>query len=195
VPGSIAAWRPGTTLACPFWFNSRQTRVRSACPLSAVISILPDEEVCNGGECADLVHAQAEGRAVGALRLAEREEISRGIAAGRSLRFIAQGLGRSGGCSAYRPVGLIGTPGSGRCPKPCRLGAMRGYDGASRRSSRWSGRRCEYLRPGRCFRPVNERDRQGLIALLDRNARLMEYLNAIKARPITAALSPGALAE
>jgi hypothetical protein len=34
-----------------------------------------------------------------------------------------------------------------------------------------------------------------LIALLDRNARLMEYLNAIKARPITAALSPGALAE
>jgi hypothetical protein len=54
---------------------------------------------------------------VGALRLAEREEISRGIAAGRSLRFIAQGLGRNGGCSAYRPVGLIGTPGSGRWPE------------------------------------------------------------------------------
>ena len=52
-------------------------------------------------------------RAQVALRLAEREEISRGIAAGWSLRRIAQGLGRSpstvsreirrnGGCSAYR---------------------------------------------------------------------------------------------
>jgi len=48
-----------------------------------------------------------------ALRLEEREEISRGIAAGRSIRRIAQGLGRSpstvsrearrnGGCTAYR---------------------------------------------------------------------------------------------
>jgi DNA-binding NarL/FixJ family response regulator len=34
-------------------------------------------------------------RAVAALRLEEREEISRGIAAGRSIRRIAQGLGRS----------------------------------------------------------------------------------------------------
>ena len=52
-------------------------------------------------------------RASVALRLEEREEISRGIAAGRSIRRIAQGLGRSpstvsreirrnGGCSAYR---------------------------------------------------------------------------------------------
>src|SRR6516162_1865498 len=52
-------------------------------------------------------------RATGALRLEEREEISRGIAAGRSMRRIAQGLRRSpstvsreikrnGGCSAYR---------------------------------------------------------------------------------------------
>ena len=52
-------------------------------------------------------------RAAGALRLEEREEISRGIAAGRSLRRIAQGLRRSpstvsrevrrnGGCNAYR---------------------------------------------------------------------------------------------
>ena len=52
-------------------------------------------------------------RAAGALRLEEREEISRGIAAGRSIRRIAQGLRRSpstvsreirrnGGCSAYR---------------------------------------------------------------------------------------------
>src|SRR5436190_14042274 len=52
-------------------------------------------------------------RTPGALRLEEREEISRGIAAGRSMRRIAQGLRRSpstvsreirrnGGCSAYR---------------------------------------------------------------------------------------------
>jgi len=52
-------------------------------------------------------------RAAGALRLEEREEISRGIAAGQSIRRIAQGLRRSpstvsreirrnGGCSAYR---------------------------------------------------------------------------------------------
>ena len=52
-------------------------------------------------------------RAAGALRLEEREEISRGIAAGRSIRRIAQDLRRSpstvsreirrnGGCSAYR---------------------------------------------------------------------------------------------
>ena len=34
-------------------------------------------------------------RAAGALRLEEREEISRGIAAGRSMRRIAQGLRRS----------------------------------------------------------------------------------------------------
>ena len=52
----------------------------------------------------------------GALRLEEREEISRGIAAGRSIRRIALGLRRSpstvsreirrnGGCSAYRAGG------------------------------------------------------------------------------------------
>src|SRR6516162_1454767 len=52
-------------------------------------------------------------RAAGALRLEEREEISRGIAAGRSMRRIAQGLRRSpstvsreirrnGGCRVYR---------------------------------------------------------------------------------------------
>ena len=34
-------------------------------------------------------------RAVAALKLEEREEISRGIAAGRSIRRIARGLGRS----------------------------------------------------------------------------------------------------
>ena len=52
-------------------------------------------------------------RALGALRLEEREEISRGIAVGRSIRQIAQGLGRApstvsreikrnGGSQAYR---------------------------------------------------------------------------------------------
>ena len=52
-------------------------------------------------------------RALVTLRLEEREEISRGIAAGRPIRRIAQGLGRSpstvsreirrnGGCRAYR---------------------------------------------------------------------------------------------
>ena len=109
--------------------------------------ILLEEEVCDGGDYTDMVHAAAEGqcvadiaralerrnksgvyrilalnggiapeprrRAAGALRLEEREEISRGIAAGRSMRRIAQGLRRSpstvsreirrnGGCSAYR---------------------------------------------------------------------------------------------
>jgi hypothetical protein len=89
-----------------------------------------------------------------ALRLEEREEISRGIVAGRSMRFIAQGLGRSpstvsreirrnGGRSAYRASEADRRAWeSGRCAQsPVAWLAMRGYDGASRRSSRWSGRR------------------------------------------------------
>src|SRR6516164_9217938 len=59
------------------------------------------------------VLARPRRRALVALRLEEREEISRGIAAGRSIRRIAQDLERSpstvsreisrnGGCSAYR---------------------------------------------------------------------------------------------
>ncbi len=55
----------------------------------------------------------SRGRALAALRLEEREEISRGIAVGRSIRQIAQGLGRApstvsreirrnGGRQAYR---------------------------------------------------------------------------------------------
>jgi len=76
-------------------------------------------------------------RAVAALKLEEREEISRGIAAGRSVRRIARGLGRSpstisreirrnGGLQDYR---------SNRAdrraweralrPKPCRLALHR----------------------------------------------------------------------
>jgi DNA-binding CsgD family transcriptional regulator len=58
-------------------------------------------------------------RAPRALRLEEREEISRGIAAGRSIRQIAQGLGRSpstvsreirrnGGCSPDYIINMCG---------------------------------------------------------------------------------------
>jgi transposase, IS30 family len=72
-------------------------------------------------------------RGLRALRLAEREEISLGIAVGRSMRRIAQGLGRSpstvsreirrnGGCSAYR-ASEADTHAWERAlrPKPCRL--------------------------------------------------------------------------
>src|SRR5246127_302716 len=72
-------------------------------------------------------------RAAGALRLEEREEISRGIAAGRSMRRIAQGLRRSpstvsreirrnGGCRAYR-AGEADRRARQRAlrPKRCRL--------------------------------------------------------------------------
>jgi transposase, IS30 family len=72
-------------------------------------------------------------RASVALRLEEREEISRGIAAGRSIRRIAQGLGRSpstvsreikrnGGCSAYRASEADRRAWERALrPKPCRL--------------------------------------------------------------------------
>jgi IS30 family transposase len=68
-----------------------------------------------------------------ALRLEEREEISRGIAAGRSIRQIAQGLARSpstvsreirrnGGCSAYRASWADRYAWQRALrPKPCRL--------------------------------------------------------------------------
>src|SRR5580704_788384 len=72
-------------------------------------------------------------RASVALRLEEREEISRGVAAGRSIRLIAQGLRRSpstvsreirrnGGCSTYR-ASEAETRAWERAlrPKPCRL--------------------------------------------------------------------------
>lgn len=72
-------------------------------------------------------------RAARALRLEEREEISRGIAAGRSIRQIAQGLARSpstvsreirrnGDCSAYRASGADRRAWDRAWrPKPCRL--------------------------------------------------------------------------
>src|SRR5512135_897701 len=72
-------------------------------------------------------------RAAQALRLAEREEISRGIATGRSIRQIAQGLARSpstisreirrnGGLSAYRASWADRRAWERLLrPKPCRL--------------------------------------------------------------------------
>ena len=84
----------------------------------------------NGG-----IAPAARRRAPVALRFEEREEISRGIAAGRSIRRIAKGLGRSpstvsrevrrnGGCGAYR-ASEADTRAWERSqrPKPCRLGA------------------------------------------------------------------------
>jgi len=72
-------------------------------------------------------------RAAAALRLEEREEISRGVAAGRSIRRIAANLGRAastvsrevgrnGGCSAYR-ASEADTRAWERAPRPkrCRL--------------------------------------------------------------------------
>jgi transposase, IS30 family len=76
-------------------------------------------------------------RAVAALRLEEREDISRGIAAGRSMRQIAQGLGRSpstvsreirrnGGCQAYRANRADRRAWERALrPKPCRLALHR----------------------------------------------------------------------
>ena len=72
-------------------------------------------------------------RAAAALRLEEREEISRGIAAGRSIRRIAETLGRApstvsrevrrnGGCGAYRASEAdTGAWQRGQRPKRCRL--------------------------------------------------------------------------
>jgi IS30 family transposase len=73
---------------------------------------------------------------LGALQLEEREEISRGIAAGRSIRRIAQGLERSpstvsreirrnGGCGAYRASEADKRAWRRALrPKPCRLARM-----------------------------------------------------------------------
>src|SRR6202795_1952669 len=72
-------------------------------------------------------------RALAALRLEEREEISRGIAVGRSIRQIAQGLGRApstvsreirrnGGSQAYRANRADRSAWERALrPKPCRL--------------------------------------------------------------------------
>ncbi len=72
-------------------------------------------------------------RAPLALGLEEREEISRGVAAGQSIRRIARGLGRSpstvsrelrrnGGCTAYRASDAeVRAWERAQRPKPCRL--------------------------------------------------------------------------
>ena len=95
----------------------------------------------------------SRGRALAVLRLEEREEISRGIAVGRSIRQIAQGLGRAPSTvsreirrnGAGRPIvqtGLIGVPGSvRRAPSLVVWRCIGSYDGAWRRSSRCNGRR------------------------------------------------------
>jgi hypothetical protein len=89
-------------------------------------------------------------RAARALRLAEREEISRGIAAGRRSHRALHGrrrrsIGRSDVTAAAAltaPAGPTGEPGSGRCARShVAWRAMRSYDGGSRRSSRSGGRR------------------------------------------------------
>jgi hypothetical protein len=93
----------------------------------------------------------ARRRAAWTLELAEREEISRGIAAGLARRAIARSLGRSpsticreiarhGGVQAYQLV-LTSRLGSVRCARSCvAWHALNGYDGWWRISWRWSGR-------------------------------------------------------
>jgi len=89
-------------------------------------------------------------RAPTALKLEEREEISRGIAVARSIRQIAQGLGRSpstvsreirrnGGCSAYRASRADRYAWDRALrPKPCRLAR---HDRSSMRFPSANGRR------------------------------------------------------
>ena len=92
-------------------------------------------------------------RALAALRLEEREEISRGIAVGRSIRRIAQGLGRAsstvsreirrnGGSQAYRASRADRRAWERALrPKPCRLALHRELRWRVARSSRCNGRR------------------------------------------------------
>ena len=99
------------------------------------------EEQVTGVERIVVLHggiaAASRGRALAALRLEEREEISRGIAVGRSIRQIAQGLGRApstvsreirrnGGRQAYRAnrADWRAWERASR-PKPCRLALHR----------------------------------------------------------------------
>ena len=94
-------------------------------------------------------------RALAALRLEEREEISRGIVVGRSIRQIAQGLGRApstvsreirrdGGIQAYRANRADRRAWERALrPKPCRLALSGSYAGAWRRSSSCNGRRTD----------------------------------------------------
>ena len=92
-------------------------------------------------------------RAAAALRIEEREEISRGIAAGHSIRRIAERLGRAastvsrevrrnGGHGAYRASEADTRAGTARSARSVVTWPfIRSYDGASPRSSRCNGRR------------------------------------------------------
>jgi IS30 family transposase len=87
-----------------------------------------------------------------ALTLAEREEISRGLAAGRSVRSMADALGRAPSTVSRE----IGRNGGARCyraeaadsrasrqalrPKPCKLAMHARCGKLLRRSWRWTGR-------------------------------------------------------
>ena len=87
-----------------------------------------------------------------ALVLAEREEISRGIAAGRSIRRIAASLGRSpstvsrevarhGDEARTAPARRTHAPGSGRCARSGVVWpAVPSYDGGLLKSWHWIGR-------------------------------------------------------
>lgn len=98
----------------------------------------------------------ARRRAASALGLAEREEISRGIAAGLAIRAIARSLGRApstvcreitrnGGTQTYRALGLTSRLGSARCARNIvAWHALDGCEGGWRKSWRYNGRRSRY---------------------------------------------------
>ena len=92
-----------------------------------------------------------------ALTLAEREEISRGLAAGRSVRSLARALGRSpstvsreigrnGGSRRYRAEAADSRAWRQALrPKPCKLAAHDQLRQAVRRNWRWTGRQSRSL--------------------------------------------------
>src|SRR3954469_2441523 len=61
-------------------------------------------------------------RSLGRLSLAEREEISRGLAGGVSLRAIAAGLGRASSTISREVAANGGRASPGRSSRPCQLG-------------------------------------------------------------------------
>lgn len=110
-------WRRGQCVAV----IARALRRRNKSGVQRILAL-------NGG-----ISPRVRRRAPVALKPEEREEISRGIAAGRSIRRIARGLGRSpstvsrevsrnGGCSAYRASEADARAWARALrPKPCHL--------------------------------------------------------------------------